>query len=63
MHTHNQAQQAEKAAAQPSNGNGNGAKRQSVEEGRRQGEAFRRVDDQYWGQQIKDDRLKDNSCA
>ena len=26
------------------------------------GEAFRRVDDEYWGKQIKDDRLKDNSC-
>jgi len=57
-----QAAQDEKELQSPANtmmvnGSSSGGKGERVP-----GEAFRRVDDVYWGGQIKDDRLKDNSC-
>ena len=47
--------------AKPLNGS-NGKSPNGSNGPRVQGEAFKRVDDSYWSAQIKNDKLKDNSC-
>lgn len=54
-------QAATKPSTPVANGHANGFGNGSAE--RKQGSAFRRVDDDFWTQQIKDQGLMDNSCT